>query len=399
MMVNSKISARANRLVDWRALLHDPLAKISATVPDMILTGGGEWSTEIEMPEHLVAAAQAAIRGRPQYTDGYGIMPLRSAIARKLSEENGIEADPESEIVVTNGGTEAICNAILALVDPGDEVILGDPYYLAIYQPNVLLANGKLVNVPTGEKRYFRLDPDAVEAAITPKTKVICVTTPDNPTGASLSREILERIADIAERHDLLIIADEMYEKFVYDGREHVSIASLPSARERTITVNGFSKTYGLTGYRIGFLTGPRALIQQIAKIRNATSLCASEVSQKVALAALEGPQEWLQPILEAYEESRNVFVDGLGRIEGVRITPPDGAIYVFPNIEPFGMTSDEMTKYLLREARVANRPGSYFGPAGEGYVRFNITPTMPIAKEAVSRVQEALDRLPIVRD
>lgn len=387
------VAARAAALTNWRALLHDPLARLSAEAPDLLLTGGGEWSTDIPMPQHLTEAAERAIRSRPQYTHEYGLLPLREAIAAKLRSENGIAADPETEIVVTNGATEAICDAMLTLVEPGDEVISGDPYYLSIYEPNVLLAGGRVVNVPTRAADAFRLDPDGVASAITERTKLIVITSPENPTGAILGLDALQAIVDLANRHDLFLIVDEMYERFVY-GVKHVSLASLPGAADRTVTINGFSKTYGLTGYRIGYAAGPRRIIEHLAKVRYATSLCANEVSQRVALAALNGPQEWIEPIVAAYAESMGVFVDGLNAVEGVRAHTPDGAIYVFPNLASFGMPSVEMTKYLIRTARVANRPGSYFGAGGEGYVRFNISPIRSVAEEVIRRVASALDAL-----
>lgn len=388
-----RVAKRAVTLTSWRTLLHDPLAKLSAAVPNLLLTGGGEWSADIAMPPHLIEAAQRAISSRPQYTHEYGLLPLREAIAAKLDSENGIAVDPETEIVVTNGATEAICDVMLTLVEPGDEVIFGDPYYLSIYQPNVHLAGGTVVNVPTSPGDQFRLDPDAVAHAITSRTKMIVITSPENPTGAVLDRDRLQRILDLAARHDLLLVADEMYEKFVY-GVSHASMAALPGARERTVTLNGFSKTYGLTGYRLGYAAGPRWIIEHLAKVRYATSLCANEVSQRVGLAALLGPQDWIQPIVSAYEESMRIFVEGFNAIDGVTAHTPDGAIYVFPNLAAFGMNSVDMTKYLIMEAGVANRPGSYFGSGGEGFVRFNISPIRSVAVEVMSRVTGALARV-----
>jgi aspartate/methionine/tyrosine aminotransferase len=345
------------------------------------------------MPPHLIDAAISATQGRPQYTSEFGLLPLREAVARKLAEENGVNVTAD-EVLLTGGATEAISSVLLALVDADDEVIIGDPAYVPIYQPNVLLAGGRLVTVNVAAEENFRIDPAAIEEVITPRSKLIIVTSPENPTGAVLDRETLEKIVAIAERNDLLIVSDEIYEKFVYDGRKHVSTALLPGASPRTITINGFSKTYGLTGYRIGYLAGPRALVREIAKVRAALSLCASEVSQRVALAALEGPQQWLQPILQGYAQSRDILVDGISRIEGVTIPSPDGAIYVLPDVSSFGRSSFDMTVYILQDARVANRPGAYFGAAGEGRVRFNIPAHPDVARQVVSRLEESLGRL-----
>jgi aspartate/methionine/tyrosine aminotransferase len=393
MTARHATAARTDRLTNWRDKLHDPLARLSEGLPDLLLTGGGEWSTDIAMPPHLIDAAMTAIQGRPQYTSEFGLLSLREAVARKLYEENGIRVSAD-EVLLTGGATEAISSVLLALVDADDEVIIGDPAYVPIYQPNVLLAGGRMVTVNVAADVNFRIDPAAIEEVITPRSKLIVVTSPENPTGAVLDREALERIAAIAERNDLLIVSDEIYEKFVYDGREHVSTASLPSAAPRTVTVNGFSKTYGLTGYRIGYLAGPRRLVREIAKVRAALSLCASEVSQRVALAALEGPQGWLRPILEGYAQSRDILVDGISRIEGVTVPSPDGAIYVLPDVSAFGRSSFDMTTYILENARVANRPGSYFGAAGEGRVRFNIPAHPDVARQVVGRLEESLSRL-----
>ncbi len=383
-MPRPAISKRAAAVPNWRELYHQSIGQASGAAKDLLLTGGGEWSTEIAMPDHLIAAATDAVRSRPQYTSELGIAPLREAISRKLQAENGIVVNPETGIVVTSGATEAICTTILALVDPGDEVLFGDPYYMAIYRPNVVLAGGTVVNVPTSAADNFRIDPDDLEAAVTDRTKLIVLTSPENPTGAVLSEDALLRVAEIADRHDLLIISDEMYEKFVYDGRKCTSIASFGQASDRTITINGFSKTYGLTGYRVGYVAGPPDYVRTIAEIRAATSLCASEVSQRVALAAQEGPQDWLPPIIKRYEEARNTLVAGFNSIDGVEAPSPDGAIYVFPDMSSFGMSSMDLTLYLIRTAEVANRPGTYFGDAGEGYVRFNIPPNQSTAEEVV---------------
>jgi aspartate/methionine/tyrosine aminotransferase len=394
MMKTEKIATRATVLPNWREEVHAPLANAALGLTDVLLTGGGEWSTEIPMPEHLIEAACQAVRGRPQYTSEYGLSELQAAIARKLADENGITVNPTTEVLVTNGATEAISCCMLALVEPGDEIIVGDPYYMAIYKPNALMNGGHLVTVENDREAHFRFDPERVRAAITPRTKLLVLTSPDNPTGACLPRETLQELARVAEEHDLIVLSDEIYEKFVYDGNSHVSMASLPGCRDRTVVINGFSKTYGLTGYRVGYVAGPRSLVREIAKVRSAISLCANEVSQRVALAALDGPQDWLPPIIDAYAEARNILVEGLGAIVGVDITPPDGAIYVFPHMGSYGLSSMEMSKYLLRRARVATRPGSYFGPSGEGYVRFNIAPNAETARAVVERVGEALSEL-----
>ena len=388
------LSRRVRDLPDWRTLFQNRLSRAAKGADDLLLTGGGEWSTEIDMPRHLIDAANDAVHGRPQYTDSYGIAPLRDAIAQKLEHENGIAVDATSEIVVTSGATEAICVAMLGLLDPGDEVIFGDPYYMAIYRPNVELSGARLVNVRTEESASWRIDPAAIESSITERTKAIVLTSPENPTGAVPTHDQLKEIARIALERDLVIVSDEMYEKFLYDGRQHFSIASFPEAAGRTITINGFSKTYGLTGYRVGYLAGPRALVSELAKIRAATTLCASEVSQRVALAALEGPQAWLPEIINEYERARDRFVEVFGGIDGLSVAPPDGAIYIFANVSQLPGDSMTIAEYFIREARVMCRPGTYFGAAGEGYVRFNMTTDLDMVDEIGRRVSKAVARL-----
>lgn len=378
--------------------MHGPLASLQSAATDLLLTGGGEWSTDIEMPPHLLEAAADAVRRRPQYTHEYGLLPLREAIAAKLAADNGIEADPGSDVLVTTSATEAINVTLRTLLEPGDELITGDPYYLSIYEPNIRLCGASVRSVRTSPEESFRLNPDLVAEAIGPHTKVLLVTSPENPTGAVISPQAAARIAELATQHDLWVVSDELYEKFVYDGNVHTSLASLPGMRERTVTIQGFSKTYGLTGYRIAYLTGTADLVRQISKVHYATTLCASEVSQRVALAALLGPQDWLVPIVDAYALSRTVLVDGLNTIDGVQCSMPDGAIYALPDIRSFGLGSMDMTKHLIRAARVANRPGIYFGEGGEGHVRFNVPPNPDVAREVVRRVASAVDELRPVR-
>ncbi len=388
------ISDAAASLKDWRLVMHDPLARLQSNAADLLLTGGGEWSTDIEMPAHLLDAAAEAVRRRPQYTHEYGLLALREAIAAKLAIDNGIDADPGSEILVTTSATEAINVALRTLLEPGDELITGDPYYLSIYEPNVRLCGARVRPVATSAANSYRLDPDAVAAAIGPRTKVLLLTSPENPTGAVLPPADAARLAELAVKHDLWVVSDELYEKFVYDGNVHTSMATLPGMRERTVTIQGFSKTYGLTGYRIAYLVATADLLRQMSKVHYATTLCASEVSQRVALAALQGPQDWLAGIVEAYGRARTVLVGEFNDIEGVTCAMPDGAIYAFPDISAYGIGSMEMTEYVIQAARVANRPGVYFGAGGEGHIRFNIPPNPVVAREVGKRVAEALGEL-----
>lgn len=388
------INPAVARLTDWRAEMQDRLGQLQAAAPDLILTGGGEWSTEIAMPSHLIEAAERAVRGRPQYTTSHGIRELRTAISDKLKAENDIACDPDEEIVVTASATEAVNVTLRTLLAPGDEVIVGDPYYLTLYRANFDLAGAHPVFVPCAAERSFHLPAAILRDYVTERTKAIVITSPENPTGAVLSRSELEQIAEVALEHGLWVVADDMYERFVYGGREHVSLASLPDIAAQTVTINGFSKTYGLTGYRVGYVAGPADAVRQIAKVHATTTLCASEVSQRVALAALQGPQDWIDPIVELYSRARLELTRGLDDLPGVSCPLPDGAIYVLPDFASFGMTSMQMAEYLTQVARVANRPGHYFGDRAKGRVRFNIPPDVELAKEVVRRVRTALAAL-----
>jgi aspartate/methionine/tyrosine aminotransferase len=388
------INPAVARLTDWRAEMQDRLGQLQASAPDLILTGGGEWSTDIAMPSHLVEAAERAVRGRPQYTTSAGIRELRAAISDKLKAENGITCDPDEEIVVTASATEAVNVTLRTLLSPGDEVIVGDPYYLALYRANFDLAGADPVFVPCAAEQNFHLPTSTLRDYVTERTKAIVITSPENPTGAVLSRSELEQVAEVALERGLWVIADDMYERFVYDGHQHVSFASLPGIAAQTVTINGFSKTYGLTGYRVGYVAGPADTVRQIAKVHATTTLCASEVSQRVALAALQGPQDWIDPIVERYSRARLEMARGFNALDGVSCPIPDGAIYVFPDFASYGMTSMQMAEHLIRSARVANRPGRYFGDRAEGRVRFNIPPDVEVASEVVRRVKAALEAL-----
>jgi len=385
------------QLPNWRELMNDPLGKIAAGAKDLLLASAGEWSADIPMPDHMIEAAVASVQGRPSYTNSMGLIELREAIAEKLVQENGLRwYDPGDEILVTSSATEAACITVRALLSPGDEIIFGDPYYLGLYQGNVDMAGAKSVFVPCYADNSFRLTAEGVREAITPNTKVLVVTSPENPTGATVTPEGMEELAQIALENDLWVISDEVYEKFVYDGRKHASMACIPGMAERTITINGFSKSFGMTGYRIGYVAGPASIVRELAKIHVVTTLCASELSQRVGMAALRGPQDWLDAIVAQYGAARTAMVDGLNAIPGVTCPSPDGAIYVLPDFSAYGMTDMEMSAFLIEHARVNVRPGTYFGSQGKDRVRFNITAHLDVAQEVVRRIKEALSLLPI---
>jgi aminotransferase len=346
-------------------------------------------------PEHVREAAKRALDlGETHYSSNYGLFPLRQAIARKLAAENGVAYDPDSEIVVTTGATEAIHLSMSALVSPGDEVLVPEPAW-PNYRNVAVLIGAKPVAVPLREERAFEIDADDVERRITPRTRLLVLVSPANPTGGVLSPETLRALAAIAERHGLLVLSDEIYEKLIYDGRKHVSFASLPGMRERTVTVNGFSKAYAMCGWRLGYLAAPEAMVTPMVKIREFMTSCVTTFAQFGAIAALEGSQSPRIAMAEEFARRRRLVVGGLRAIPGVTIDPPGGAFYAFPSVRALGRTSAEVADYLLEEAKVALVPGPAFGEAGEGYVRISYANSAENLTEALGRMREALAAFP----
>jgi aminotransferase len=345
-------------------------------------------------PEHVREAAKRALDlGETHYSSNYGIFPLRQAIARKLQTENGVAYDPDSEIIVTTGASEAIHLSMSALVSPGDEVLVPEPAW-PNYRNVAVLLGATPVAVPLREARAFELDPLDVERRITSRTRLLVLVSPANPTGAVLSPETLRRLAGIAERHGLLVLSDEIYEKLIYDGREHVSVASLPGMRERTVTVNGFSKAYAMCGWRLGYLAAPEVMVTPMVKIREYMTSCVTTFAQFGGIAALEGPQAPRLAMAEEFGRRRALIVAGLREIPGIAIEPPGGAFYAFPSIRGLGRTSAEVADYLLEEAKVAVVPGPAFGEVGEGYVRISYANSAENLTEALGRMREALGKL-----
>jgi len=342
-------------------------------------------------PEHIREAAKRALdAGETHYSSNYGIFPLRAAIARKLAADNGLSYDPDAEIIVTTGASEAIHLAMTALVSPGDEVLVPEPSW-PNYRNVSVLVGARPVAVPLREADGFQLDPDEVERRITPRTRLLVLVSPQNPTGAVLRRETLEAIAKVVERHGLLVVSDEIYEKLVYDGQRHVSFASLPGMAERTVTINGFSKAYSMTGWRLGYLAAPEPMVTPMVKIREYMTSCVTTFAQFGAIAALEGPQAPVAAMAREFARRRALVVERLNGIPGVSCLPPGGAFYAFPNVRSFGRSSAEVADYLLERAGVAVVPGSAFGEAGEGYLRLSYASSYESLVEALGRMRETL--------
>lgn len=349
---------------------------------------------DFDTPEFIKAAAKAALdRGDVHYTHNLGTLALRRAIAGKLRVDNSLDYDPENEIMVTVGASEAVFLAAAAFLDPGDEILAPDPGWVNYRSaPGVLCATP--VTYQTPEANGFRPDVERIESLITSRTKMMIVLSPGNPSGAVFDRPTLEPLARLAQKHDLLVMSDEIYEKLIYDGARHASIANLPGMRERTIVVNGFSKSYSMTGWRLGYLAAPRELMSSMLKVHQNLTVCASSFGQAGALAALQGPQDCVYQMAAEFERRRNLLIPALNEMPGVRCAKPGGAFYAFANIEGTGMSSEETAMYFLREAGVATVPGPAFGPAGEGYVRISYANSYENIEEALRRMEKALRKL-----
>jgi aminotransferase len=360
------------------------------TMPDVISLGVGE--PDFDTPAVVVEAGIRSLReGRTHYTSNYGTLELRQALAAHLEGRYGVAYDPEREIVITVGVSEGLAAALAAIADPGDEIIMAEPTYVA-YVPDVVFAGARPVFVAARPDDGWQLDPDAVEAAITPRTKALFLGFPNNPTGAVLEPERRRALADIAERHDLLVISDEVYDRLVYGGHRHEAFSALPGMRERTVLLGGFSKAYAMTGWRIGYACAPADLLDGIVKVHQYIIMSAPTTAQDGALVALTDARAEadVQAMVAEYDRRRQMFVAGLERI-GLPTTEPLGAFYAFPRIAGTGLSSEVFSERLLFEHGVAVIPGSVFGPGGEGYVRASLATSYVELEEALLRIERFL--------
>lgn len=356
---------------------------------NVIDLAGGD--PDFTTPAHIIEAAfTAAQQGATHYVSSRGIPAFLEAIANHYAAEQGLQYDPKSEIMVTSGGKMAIYLAILATIDRGDEVLIPEPAWVS-YVPMVQLVDGVPVEVHLDADNNFLLTREALEEKITSRTRALLLNSPSNPTGRVLSRQELEAAAEVALRHDLLVFSDEIYYRLLYDGHQHISIATLPGMRERTIILNGLSKTYAMTGWRVGFALAPKPIMSQMVKVQSHTVTCAAAFAQHAGAAALNGPQDCVREMVEVYAQRRRLIVDGLNSLPGVRCDAPEGAFYAFPNIRGTGMTSLEFCERMLEEAHVVMTPGSAFGPSGEGYVRLSFANATEKLAEAIERLRNVL--------
>ncbi len=336
------------------------------TMPDVISLGVGE--PDFVTPEHIRQAGIRSIElGHTRYTSNYGLLELREEIAAMLHRRYGLVYDPRTEILVTVGVSEGVDLAMRTIIDPGDEVISPDPGYVA-YEADIIFAGGVPVPVPTYARYDFGVRADEIAAAITPRTKMILIGNPNNPTGAVVPKAELEGIARLAIEHDLIVAIDEVYSRLVYET-EHVSIAAMPGMRERSILLDGFSKAYAMTGWRVGYVATPAHILEAMLKVHQYAIMCAGTAAQEAALEALRHGEADVQAMHSDYARRRRMFVDGLNRI-GLPTCEPRGAFYAFPCISSTGMSDEEFAEKLLFEEKVAVVPGSSFGNGGHGYVR-----------------------------
>ena len=364
---------------------------IVAEMDDVISLGVGE--PDFDTPWHIRDEGIYSLeKGRTFYTSNSGLKELRMEIAAYLQRTQGLEYHYLSQIFVTVGGSEAIDLAMRAMINPGDEVLIPQPSYVS-YEPCVVMADGKPVVIELKEKNQFRLTPEELEAAITPKTKILVMPFPNNPTGAIMEREDLEKLVPIIEKHDLFVVSDEIYGELTYGGKKHVSIAALPGMQERTILINGFSKAYAMTGWRLGYACGPKEVIRQMVKIHQYCIMCAPTTSQYAAVEALRNGDEDVRRMRESYDERRRFVLFTLKEM-GLPCFEPEGAFYVFPCIREFGMTSDEFATNLLKEEKVAIVPGTAFGNCGEGYLRISYAYSIESLKKALKRLENYVRRL-----
>ena len=363
---------------------------IVSEMPDAISLGVGEpdFDTPWRIREEGIYSLE---RGKTFYTSNSGLKELKIEICKYLDRKVHVQYDYRNEVIVTVGGSEGIDIALRAMLDPGDEVLIPQPSYVS-YLPCTILADGVPVTIPLQEKNEFKLTAEELEAAITPKTKVLIMPFPNNPTGSTMSKEDLEPIVEVVKKYDLFVISDEIYSELSYQG-EHVSIASFEGMKERTILINGFSKGFAMTGWRLGYACGPKEIIEQMVKIHQFAIMCAPTNSQYAAVEALRNCEEDVEEMRESYNQRRRFLMSEFRRI-GLQCFEPYGAFYVFPSIQEFGMTSEEFAMRFLEEEKVAVVPGTAFGDCGEGFLRISYAYSIEDLKEAIGRLERFIMRL-----
>ena len=362
---------------------------IANKIEDCISLGVGE--PDFDTPWHITEEGIYSLeQGRTFYTSNQGMPELREEISKWNKRKYNLDYAPE-EIIVTCGGSEAIDIALRATINPGDEVIILEPNYVC-YEPDIILAGGVPVKIQLKNENEFRLTPEELESVITPKTKILLINYPNNPTGAIMTKEDLEKIASVIIKHDLLVVSDEIYSELTYVGK-HFSIGSLPNMRDRTITINGFSKTFAMTGWRLGYVMGPKAIIDQVKKIHQYVIMSAPTISQYAGLEALRNGDEDIERMKKEYDKRRKYLLREFARL-GLPCFEPRGAFYIFPDIRKYGMSSEEFATELLNKEHVVVVPGTAFGESGEGFVRISYAYSLDALKEAIRRIEKFLNAI-----
>ena len=363
---------------------------IVSEMPDAISLGVGEpdFDTPWRIREEGIYTLE---KGKTFYTSNSGLKDLKIEICKYLKRKVNVEYNFNNEVIVTVGGSEGIDIALRAMLDPGDEVLIPQPSYVS-YLPCTILADGVPVTIPLQEKNEFKLTAEELEAAITPKTKVLVMPFPNNPTGSIMTKEDLEPIVEVVKKYDLFVISDEIYSELSYDG-EHVSIAAFEGMKERTILINGFSKGFAMTGWRLGYACGPKEIIEQMVKIHQFAIMCAPTNSQYAAVEALRSCDDEVQEMREAYNQRRRFLMNEFKRLH-IQCFEPFGAFYVFPCIKEFAMTSEEFAMRFLEEEKVAVVPGTAFGDCGEGFLRISYAYSIEELKVAFERLERFITRL-----
>jgi aminotransferase len=363
---------------------------IAATMKEVISLGIGE--PDFTTPEPIVRAGIRSLeQGETHYTSNWGIAELRRALSDHLNKLYGVSYDPDTEILITVGGSEALNIAALALLDPGDEMVIPTPCFVS-YQAAAITAGGIAVEVPSTMDNNFDVDPEEIRKAITPRTRAILIGFPNNPTGAVASREHLVAIGKIAEEHDLVVISDEIYDRLVY-GVKHVCFPSLPGMRSRTLLLGGFSKDYAMTGWRIGYACGPKEIISGLLKVHQSMVMCAPTMAQKGALEGLLHCESYVQAMTAEYDKRRKLMVSGYNQI-GLPTFEPKGAFYCFPHVAVTGLDDETFCNRLLTEEHVAIVPGNAFGAGGEGFARSCYATSYEQIEEALKRIERFVNRL-----
>lgn len=349
---------------------------------------------DFDTPNHIKEAAKRAIdEGKVHYSSNFGIPELREVIARKLKEDNGLSYDPSTEIIITVGANEAVFITMMAILNPGDEVLIPDPcwpHYFYCAQ----MAGAIPVSVPLREENGFNPDINDFRSRMTSRTRMVVINTPNNPTGAVFNKSFFEELAKLAREWDLYVLSDEIYEKMVYEGSKHLSIGSFPGMLERTITVNGFSKIYAMTGWRIGYVAATRDLVSAMIRVHQYTTVCAVTFAQWGAVEALNGPQTETDKMVEEFNRRRKLVYEWLKGMPGIQVVEPKGAFYIFPNIRDLGKNPDDLAYYLLEKAQIAVTPGTTFGDYGKEHIRISYANSYNNLEIAMERMKEVLSNL-----